>query len=181
MTYLIAATVVSSLIASFLLWEIWRGAEPVVFKVLLTILVLVPILGPISYVWIRNWPEINPARARVDYRRTNYQDDHLIGQDKFRTRLSTDSMSPSRPKSTTDFTDVNGRRKPKEALFVAGAILGGLALTQLWLLVVLSLTGWSDPTDSWAIKVQVFAILAVLVVATLAFIVLVWRRWFQSK
>jgi hypothetical protein len=90
-------------------------------------------------------------------------------------------MSPSRPKSTTDFTDVNGRRKPKEALFVAGAILGGLALTQLWLLVVLSLTGWSDPTDSWAIKVQVFAILAVLVVATLAFIVLVWRRWFQSK
>ena len=62
----------SELLAVWVIWRLWRSADHIVFKVALSLIALIPVLGPIVAIWISNFPESAPKvlqdrwRGRTD-------------------------------------------------------------------------------------------------------------------
>jgi hypothetical protein len=52
----------STLGAVLLSVRVWRSSDPTPFKVVLTLLALIPVLGPVTVYWISNFPSpLHPA------------------------------------------------------------------------------------------------------------------------
>ena len=51
------SVICSELVALWLLWQLWHSQEPLVFKLPLSVLVFVPILGPLLVLWITRMPD----------------------------------------------------------------------------------------------------------------------------
>lgn len=66
---------VSELIALWLIWRLWRSEDHVFFKFTLSLLVLLPVLGPLLVLWISNFPSSKPRILRDNIRyRTDFYD-----------------------------------------------------------------------------------------------------------
>ena len=50
----------SELVALWLIWKVWRSDDYIFFKVSLSILALIPVVGPVLVLWIGNSPPIQP-------------------------------------------------------------------------------------------------------------------------
>lgn len=50
------AVLISEVCAVWFIWKLWRSGDYLFFKLTLSILALVPILGPILALWIANFP-----------------------------------------------------------------------------------------------------------------------------
>jgi len=57
---------ISLIISAWLMFGLWRSKAPVLVKAGLSLWLLVPLVGPLFYVWIRNFPEPNDPDYR-DY------------------------------------------------------------------------------------------------------------------
>jgi len=67
--------VLSEVVALWIIWMLWRSADHLFFKVALTIVALIPILGPIIALWIGNFPSKAPPILRDQLRyRTDFYD-----------------------------------------------------------------------------------------------------------
>ena len=67
--------VLSEVVALWIIWRLWRSADHLFFKVALTIVALIPILGPIIALWIGNFPSSAPRILRDQVRyRTDFYD-----------------------------------------------------------------------------------------------------------
>jgi hypothetical protein len=58
----------SELVAAWLIWRLWRSREHVFFKIALSLIALVPVLGPLVVMWVGNFPSAMPPILR-DQRR----------------------------------------------------------------------------------------------------------------
>lgn len=66
---------VSELIALWIIWRLWRSEDHVFFKVTLSLLVLLPVLGPLLVLWISIFPSSKPRILRDNIRyRTDFYD-----------------------------------------------------------------------------------------------------------
>ena len=64
----------SELFALWLIWRLWRSADHVFFKVALSVLAVIPVLGPVLVLWIGNVPSVKAPilRDRLRYRTDFY-------------------------------------------------------------------------------------------------------------
>jgi hypothetical protein len=51
---------VSEAVALWVILKLWRSADQVFFKVSLSLLALIPVLGPLLALWISDFPEVEP-------------------------------------------------------------------------------------------------------------------------
>ena len=61
--------VVSEVFALWIIWRLWRSADHPFFKIALSLVALIPMLGPIIALWIGNFPPSAPPilRDRLRY------------------------------------------------------------------------------------------------------------------
>ena len=65
----------SEAFALWIIWRLWRSGDHPFFKVALTAVALIPILGPIIALWIGNFPDPAPRILRDQVRtRTDFYD-----------------------------------------------------------------------------------------------------------
>jgi len=62
-TWLIVV-LVSEAVAAWLIWHVWQSEDHLFFKVFLSCLALVPVLGPVLTLWISNFPTPLPWALR---------------------------------------------------------------------------------------------------------------------
>ena len=82
--------VASELVAAWLIWRLWRSPEHPFFKVSLSILALIPVLGPMVVLWIGNFPSKKPRILRDQVRyRTDFYDRwrHVLESKDEKTRF----------------------------------------------------------------------------------------------
>ena len=60
---ILLASLVASLVVILRLWRPGNSVHSVVIKALLSVFILVPVLGPLLYVFLGNWPEVHSYRA----------------------------------------------------------------------------------------------------------------------
>jgi hypothetical protein len=64
---------ISELVALWIIWRLWRSADHPFFKVALSLVALLPVLGPVIALWIGNFPDLAPRilqdrwRSRTDF------------------------------------------------------------------------------------------------------------------
>jgi len=51
---------ISECLSALLIWKLWRGNERAFFKCTLSLISVVPVLGPLLVIWLCNFPEIAP-------------------------------------------------------------------------------------------------------------------------
>lgn len=59
-TIKILVIVLSELVAIWLVWRLWRSDEHLFFKISLSVLAVIPIIGPLLLIWISDFPEKVP-------------------------------------------------------------------------------------------------------------------------
>lgn len=59
---------ISEVVAAVLIWRLWKSDEHPFFKVALSALALIPILGPLLVLWLSNFPNSLPPALRDQYR-----------------------------------------------------------------------------------------------------------------
>jgi hypothetical protein len=63
----------SEALALWIIWRLWRSSEHAFFKIALSLVALLPVLGPLLALWIGNFPGSKPrilrdqVRARPDF------------------------------------------------------------------------------------------------------------------
>ena len=62
------AIAVSELVALVLIWRLLKSDEHPFFKFALSLLALIPFLGPILALWLGNFPSAQPPALRDQYR-----------------------------------------------------------------------------------------------------------------
>jgi len=55
----------SEFVACWVILRLWRSADRVYFKVILSLLALIPVLGPLLALWISDFPEAEPEVLQV--------------------------------------------------------------------------------------------------------------------
>lgn len=60
---ILVASLVASLVVIMRLWRSGNTVHGLLIKVFLTLFVLVPVLGPLLYVFLANWPGVHSYRA----------------------------------------------------------------------------------------------------------------------
>ena len=60
-TPIVVVAVLSWLLSAYLMVRLWRGADTLGIKCGLSLLLLVPVVGPLLYGWIQNFPASSDA------------------------------------------------------------------------------------------------------------------------
>ena len=60
----ITLLVVSEAISAWLLWRLWQSEDHLFFKISLSIVAIVPLLGTLMVLWIGNFPDPKPRILR---------------------------------------------------------------------------------------------------------------------
>lgn len=68
MTIKLTVVILSELIAVWLIWRLWRSGEHIFFKISLSILAFIPLVGPLLAIWIGHFPEKVPEIMQDRYR-----------------------------------------------------------------------------------------------------------------
>ena len=61
MTFKLIVVVLSELLAFYLIWRLWRSRDHLFFKISLSALAVIPIVGPLLLIWLRSFPEKVPG------------------------------------------------------------------------------------------------------------------------
>ncbi|MGS5089348.1 hypothetical protein ACVC7V_22945 [Hydrogenophaga sp. A37] len=89
--------VLSGCVSVFLIWRLWRSEEHLFFKVSLSVLGLLPVLGPLMMLWIGHFPSRVPAVFRDNgkyssdvyekWRHVHEEKDPVRRQEKWQTMV----------------------------------------------------------------------------------------------
>jgi hypothetical protein len=189
-TPVLVIALASFFLAVVLALHIWSTSEPKFFKALLTILVLVPILGPLAYFWISRWPPSSPEVLRSNYRGQQL-DAELSNRGRSRSFYHvTEASLIEKPQfkksaksrkirhSSSALFQRKGTRLSR-GMFFGGLVLGAIFLAHFWLLTFLFISvGWPWGYPNYrGESVGTFLILSMLLVATPLYFILAWRHW----
>lgn len=72
MPIIVGVVLISELVAFMLIRRLWRSDDNLVLKILLTVVALVPVLGPLLALWIVSFPDEAPASIQNQGPRGNY-------------------------------------------------------------------------------------------------------------
>ena len=61
MTFKLIVVVLSELLSIWLIWRLWRSRDHLFFKISLSALAMIPVVGPLLLMWLRNFPEKVPG------------------------------------------------------------------------------------------------------------------------
>lgn len=61
MTFKLIVVVLSELLSIWLIWRLWRSSDHLFFKISLSALAMIPVVGPLLLMWLRNFPEKVPG------------------------------------------------------------------------------------------------------------------------
>jgi hypothetical protein len=61
---------VSWLVGAWLVVRVWKTADPPFFKIILTLLAAVPVIGPVAVYWISNFPSRLHPDVQAKYPKT---------------------------------------------------------------------------------------------------------------
>jgi len=64
----------SEIVSVWLLWRLWRSGEHVYLKIALSLLALIPVLGPFLVLWISKFPDAQPLAMQDRYRGSDVMD-----------------------------------------------------------------------------------------------------------
>lgn len=64
----------SEVLAAWVIWRLWRSSDHAFFKVSLSLIALVPVLGPVIALWASNFPSAAPPVLRVPVGRGYFYD-----------------------------------------------------------------------------------------------------------
>ena len=53
--------VLSELLAVWLIWRLWRSTDHLFFEISLSVLAIIPMIGPLLLIWLRDVPEKVPS------------------------------------------------------------------------------------------------------------------------
>ncbi len=149
------------------LWfTIWRSHEGVIFKVCMSIVVLIPFAGPFFYFFFRMPP---PAPADLQQGHMNHYGQSMpLGNDY-------STMGSSEPPS--------GGKRRVASMGRAAVILGTLLLVLLWpraLLLVRDGDPWGY-RNAFGQRVGTISLLAVLTAGSVAYLIGVWKLWLRPR
>jgi len=68
MSTILFVVIVSEVFALFLILGLWRSADLLFIRIALSIVALIPVLGPVLVLWIANFPDPAPVALRNEYR-----------------------------------------------------------------------------------------------------------------
>ena len=60
-TFKLIVVVLSELFAVWLVWRLWWSKDHLFFKISLSVLAVIPVVGPLLLIWLRDFPEKVPA------------------------------------------------------------------------------------------------------------------------
>ena len=158
----------------------WRSEEPVWFKVLLTLLLLVPVLGPLCYIWVGSWPDRSRVREEVGYGPTAFLHHDL--DVRYKRRRNKDSYGGrqhelSQPSEYPQHDNYQYRR----AVFFLAVVVFGFSLASLWgLLIVLTLSGMRQSVPDWTTFVVPAVILPVVSAGSALYLKWLRQHWSTS-
>ena len=175
----------STFLAAAIIVRIWAGSEPQFFKILLTGLSLIPVLGPLAYFWIANWPSSSPPDLQSHYRGQQLQRE-LERRDANRREPK---PKPGVWNGRSFFSDwlgnknekslISALREPSRPIFIVLLVLGAMFLANWWLSVFLFLRSgwpWGYPTLSGG-SMGTVLILAMLLIATPFYFWFAIKKW----
>ena len=55
----------SEVVALWVILRLWRSADPIFFKAILSLLALIPVVGPLLVFWISDFPDVEPEVLQV--------------------------------------------------------------------------------------------------------------------
>jgi len=58
----------SEFVALWIIWRLWSSRDHAFFKIALSALALIPVLGPVLALWIGNFPNVKPRILRDQLR-----------------------------------------------------------------------------------------------------------------
>ena len=179
-------TVVASLILAIAMTiRIWTSDEHKFFKIGLTAIVFIPVLGPLAYLWISRWPSSSPPHLQSDYRgsQLNAELERLYAGERSRAAAGGRREKEANQKEVTDFrprgTVLARLRDPSPPVFAVILILGAMFLAHHWLMTSIYLGikwPWGYPTF-WGGSVGTILMLAMLLVATPLYFWYAWKKW----
>ena len=175
----------SLFLAFAIAFHVWASEEPTLFKCALTILVAIPVIGPLAYVWISSWPSSSPRHLRSEFRGAQL--------DSELERIYSQRRRPRREWRTWNgkafvLRQIGQRagqsfiarlRHPSKPMFALILVLGAIFLARWWLLTLLFLNSgwvWGYPTI-WGGSVGTFLFLPMLIVATPLYFWYAWKNW----
>ena len=184
---------ISYLASSWLSLWIWRSDESIATRVMLTFLVLIPVLGPIAYFWIANWPEASPRNldGRSAGRGARYLNRALSRKsggmslydridDELRAMPNHAHRSPKTRDIEVESPNVRIRSRIPNALLIPALLLLGILLASVWAHVAhafLQNSPWAY-TNSRGRPVGSVLLLAIAIAATPTYII-VWFRYLR--
>jgi len=68
MSGLATAIVVSELVALLLIWRVWRSPDPILLRIAVSLIALIPFIGPFFALWIGHFPNPLPHVLRDKHR-----------------------------------------------------------------------------------------------------------------
>jgi len=64
----LVAVLISEMVALWLIWKLWRSGDHLFFKISLSCIALLPVLGPLLVVWMSDFPPRVPYQFRDNHR-----------------------------------------------------------------------------------------------------------------
>ena len=165
--------------------RIWTGNETRFFKYALTFVVLIPVIGPLAYLWIANWPNSNPPHLRSEFRSDQLDAElNRLRARRNRPRAKPRSWSPKLflfhwLGQGAGQSFIARLRHPSKTWFIITLTIGAMFLANLWLLAFIFVRAgwpWGYP-NYWGGSVGTVLIILMLLVATPLYFLYAWRNW----
>ena len=177
--------VASLFLAIAITQRIWTSDEPKFFKIAYTAIVFVPVIGPLAYLWLSNWPTSSPPHLRSNYRGQQLDAELERLYAGRRSRIAAGGREEAELNRKDELgaasrsSIISKIRHPSRAVFAVLLVLGAVFLAQFWLLTILFLRdAWPWVyANFWGASVGSMSILAILLVATPAYFWFAWQKW----
>lgn len=177
----------SLLISAVILRQIWISDDSRAMKWALTVLVLVPGIGPIAYIWIGNWPAPNPPHLKSSYRGQQlgaeldrlYQGERTkIAEDRDSTIEKDVATSDMEPKQSL----ISRFRKPSRIIYFLVLLVGAFLIARYSLEAVSFFgAGSATFTESARMDSRTIARTALLAGFTALYFRYAFKNWPKSS
>jgi hypothetical protein len=165
--------------------RIWTGSEALFFKYALTIVVFIPVIGPLAYLWVSNWPTSSPPQLRSNFRgeQLDAELERLYARRKIPqvtpAKWSGRSFFPRQLSGNGGQSFISRLRQPSGFWFGVILTLGAIFLANWWLLALVFVRAgwpWGYP-NFWGGSVGTILIFSMLSIATPLYFLYAWRNW----
>src|SRR5512139_2230020 len=176
---IVIAACVSWAVSAGLVWSLWKSKESVWFKIVGTLTAAIPLFGPLLYAFVQMPPKI-PVHLRATMNHRGRGGRFIGGGSK---QFNYDSVF-DQTESKIESISTGSHRRSQERLTgwqKVGLVVACIFLAIYWTQAINYLeagNAWGHG-NYWGQPVGTFLLIAVLAVASVAFLVVLWRLLFS--